>query len=164
LESPDGQSPNGELLQANDGNFYGTTSEGGANQVGNCEEFGCGTVFKITPSGTLTTLYSFCSQTNCADGSYPTAPPVQGTDGNFYGTTYAGGASGNGTIYKITPSGALTTLYSFTGADGSQPDAALLPAPGGNFYGVTNQGGTSHDGTVFRFTLPRACSACPNVE
>jgi uncharacterized repeat protein (TIGR03803 family) len=164
LEAPDGQAPNGDLLQANDGNFYGTTSEGGANQVGDCAEFGCGTVFEITPSGTLTTLYSFCSQTNCADGTYPTAPPVQGTDGNFYGTTYGGGATYNGTIYKITPNGALTTLYSFAGADGSQPDAALVPAPGGNFYGVTNQGGTSHDGTIFRFTLPRTCAACPNVE
>ena len=129
-----------------------------------CFPNGCGTVFKITPTGTLTILYSFCSQDNCADGRYPTAPPVQGTDGNFYGTTYTGGADYNGTIYKITPNGALTTLYSFYPANGSQPGTTLVPAPGGNFYGTTNQGGTSNDGTVFRFTLPRTCAACPNVE
>ncbi len=158
---PDGEFPNGQLVQANDGNFYGTASEGG---ISTCFPNGCGTVFKITPTGTLTILYSFCSQDNCADGRYPTAPPVQGTDGNFYGTTYTGGADYNGTIYKITPNGALTTLYSFYPANGSQPGTTLVPAPGGNFYGTTNQGGTSNDGTVFRFTLPRTCAACPNVE
>jgi uncharacterized repeat protein (TIGR03803 family) len=173
LEAPDGQFPNGELLQANDGNFYGTTSSGGANQIGFCAEFGCGTVFKITPSGKLTTLYSFCSQNNCVDGWNPSGAPVQATDGNFYGVTYAGGTSthcdyGCGTIFKITPGGTLTTLYSFCSrsgcSDGQLPDAALVPAPGGNFYGTTDEGGTSNDGTVFRFTLLRACTVCPNVE
>ncbi len=173
LEAPDGQAPNGQLLQANDGNFYGTTAEGGANQFHDCAEFGCGTVFEITPSGTLTTLYSFCSENNCADGWSPTAALAQATDGNFYGTTYAGGTStycdfGCGSIFKITPSGILTTLYSFCSrsgcSDGQQPDAVLVPAPNGNFYGSTGGGGTSNDGTVFRFTLPRTCAACPNVE
>jgi uncharacterized repeat protein (TIGR03803 family) len=169
---PDGESPNGELLQADDGNFYGTTADGGANDVGDCAEFGCGTVFKITPSGTLTTLYSFCSENNCADGWTPTAGLVQATDGNFYGTTYAGGISaycnGCGTLFKITPSGTLTTLYNFCSrsgcTDGQQPDAGLLLAPGGNFYGSTIDGGTSNDGTVFRFTVLRECSVCANVE
>ncbi len=86
-------------MQATDGNFYGTTYEGGAIDYG--------TVFKITPAGTLTTLYSFCSKTNCADGYIPYASLVQATDGNFYGTTTQGdGAYGNGgTVFKITPSG-----------------------------------------------------------
>ncbi len=162
---PDGEFPNGELVQARDGNFYGTTPQGGAN----CPDNGtCGTVFKITPSGNLTTLYSFCSLSRCADGAYPTAPPVQATDGNFYGTTYGGGADLSGTVFKITPNGALTTLYSFCPArgcaDGLFPDAALVQAPDGNFYGATDEGGTSNYGTVFRFTLLRACTVCPNVE
>ena len=90
-------------MQGSDGNFYGTTFDGGAN----CNA-GCGTVFKITPSGTLTTLHSFDS----ADG-LPCAGLIQATDGNFYGTTAAGGANDNGTVFKITPGGTLTTLYSF---------------------------------------------------
>src|SRR5271157_5744414 len=103
---PDGARPYGGLVQASDGNFYGTTDTDGANGAG-------GTVFKITPSGTLTTLYSFCSEANCADGSNPYASLVRATDGNFYGTTYGGGAYSSGTVFKITPAGALTTLYSF---------------------------------------------------
>jgi len=162
---PDGQFPNGHLVQGSDGNFYGTTSAGG---IDSCFPNGCGTIFKITPTGTLNTLYSFCSQPNCADGRNPMAPPVQGADGNFYGTTYTGGANYSGTIYKITPSGALTTLYSFCHTsgcpDGLFPASGLVPAPGGTFYGTTDEGGTSNDGTVFRLTLLRACSHCPNIE
>ena len=81
FDGTDGSNPNAELVQATDGNLYGTTDRGGANV-----DFG--TVFKITPSGTLTTLYSFCSQSGCADGAPPIAGLVQATDGNFYGTTY----------------------------------------------------------------------------
>ncbi len=77
-----------------------------------------GTVFKITPSGTLTTLYSFCSQSGCTDGLEPEAVLVQGTDGNFYGTTIFGGTNGEGTVFKITPGGQLTTLYSFCSQSG----------------------------------------------
>jgi uncharacterized repeat protein (TIGR03803 family) len=173
LEAPDGQIPNGKLLQANDGNFYGTTTEGGANQVGFCAEFGCGTIFKITPNGDLTTLYSFCSQNNCVDGWNPSAAPVQAADGNLYGVTYAGGTSrycdyGCGTIFKITPSGTLTTLYSFCSSngcpDGLLPNAALVPAPGGNFYGTTDGDGGSNYGTAFRFTALHTCAVCPSVE
>jgi len=76
--------------------FYGTTSEGGANEDG--------TVFKITPSGTLTTLYGFCSQNRCTDGYYPLAALVRANNGDFYGTSFRGGVSGLGTIFKITPS------------------------------------------------------------
>jgi uncharacterized repeat protein (TIGR03803 family) len=99
-----------------------------------------GTVFKITPGGTLTTLYSFCSQSGCADGIQPEAGLVQGTDGNFYGTTAFGGANAEGTVFKITPGGTLTTLYSFCSqsgcTDGIEPEAGLVQA-GGNFYGTT---------------------------
>ena len=78
-----------------------------------------GTVFKITPSGTLTTLYSFCSQSGCTDGHSPYAGLVQATNGDFYGTTLYGGANPYcGTVFKITPSGTLTTLYSFCSQSG----------------------------------------------
>jgi uncharacterized repeat protein (TIGR03803 family) len=150
----DGASPTG-LVQATNGNFYGTTYGGGAKHQG--------TVFKITPSGTLTTLYSFCSQTGCTDGSNPYAGLVQGTDGNLYGTTYRGGANKRGTVFKITPSGTLTTLYSFCSqvgcTDGEDPYAVLVEATDGNLYGTTQSGGANTTGcniygcgTVFKIT------------
>jgi uncharacterized repeat protein (TIGR03803 family) len=144
------------LVQATDGNFYGTTLTGGVN--------GQGTVFKITPAGKLTRLYSFCSQTNCIDGSGPEAALVQATDGNFYGTTVGGGTQGYGTVYEVTPTGKLTTLYSFcpqTGCpDGAFPSAGLVQATDGNFYGTTEMGGAGSSscpgnagcGTVFKIT------------
>jgi uncharacterized repeat protein (TIGR03803 family) len=145
---PDGEFPYAGLVQATDGDFYGTTQFGGAN--------GQGTVFRITPSGTLTTLYSFCSQSGCTDGYRPWAGLVQATDGNFYGTTYAGGANGQGTVFKITPEGALTTLYSFCSqsdcTDGISPQAGLVQATDGNFYGTINPGGRLGVGMVFKIT------------
>ena len=102
----DGGNPGG-LVQATDGNFYGTTELGGANFciLNGLFTNGCGTIFKITPTGTLTTLYSFCAQngTECTDGYYPNAGLVRATDGNFYGTTALGGANGGGTVFKVTP-------------------------------------------------------------
>ena len=144
----DGEYPFAGLVQATNGDFYGTTS-GGANKRG--------TVFKITPSGTLTTLYRFCSQTNCTDGAQPYARLVQATNGDFYGTTVFGGANDHGTVFKITPSGTLTTLYRFCSqthcADGYGPQG-LVQDTDGDFYGTTNQGGANHDsGTVFKITL-----------
>ena len=134
----DGYWPYAGLLQATDGNFYGTTHLGGA--------YGGGTVFKITPGGTLTTLYSFCSQSECTDGQEPFAGLIQATDGNFYGTTQLGGAQGDGTAFEITPGGTLTTLYSFCSqsecTDGQEPFAGLVQATNGNFYGTTVFGGT----------------------
>ena len=115
-------------------------------------------VFKITPSGTLTTLYSFCSQSGCTDGSIPLAGLVQATDGDFYGTTDGGAGTcpppGCGTVFKITPSGTLTTLHSFNGTDGYAPDAGLVQATDGDFYGTTEYGGTNgeYGGTVFKIT------------
>lgn len=145
----DGQSPVAGLLQATDGNFYGTTQSGGAN--------GAGVVFKITPAGAYTDLYDFCAQANCADGSNPAAGLIQGRDGNFYGTTSAGGgANDDGVIFKITPTGTYTNLYDFcflaNCADGSAPQGSLLQASDGNFYGTTEFGGVNNFGVIFRLT------------
>src|SRR6202521_5902280 len=140
----DGSFPNCALVQAANGRFYGTTYQGGNNATcgfGN----GCGTVFKITPGGTLTTLHIFDS----TDGANPIAGLVQATDGNFYGTTYAGGASDWGTVFKITSGGTLTTLHSFDLSDGAQPYGPLGQATNGQFYGTTPNGGANNDGTLF---------------
>ena len=160
----DGRAPEAGLVQATNGYLYGTTSGGGA---GLCTlAGGCGTVFRITLSGALTTLYNFCSQSGCADGSGPAAGLVQAADGYLYGTTYAGGADGGGTVFKITPSGALTTLYSFCSqtacTDGENPQAPLLQATDGIFYGTASQGGANPGpfgtggGTVFQITASGA--------
>ncbi len=144
----DGFGPDGALVQATNGDLYGTTAGGGG-------PIGAGTVFKITPAGALTTLYSFCPQgPPCTGGSSPYAGLVQGTDGNFYGTTSGGGAYGGGTVFEITPSGTLTMLYSFcsqTGCtDGSVPYAGLVQGTDGNFYGTTTGFGEAGTyGTVF---------------
>ena len=142
----DGANPVGTLVKAASGDLYGTTNAGGANCV---VHGGCGTVFKITPSGTLTTLYSFCPQSGCADGAGLEVGLVQATNGDFYGTTEGGGA-GNGTVFRITPSGTLTMLHSFGGTDGSTPWAGLVQATSGYLYGTTEIGGANGAGTVFR--------------
>ncbi|MGA2598921.1 MAG: choice-of-anchor tandem repeat GloVer-containing protein [Bryobacteraceae bacterium] len=155
------------LVQGSDGNFYGTTQEGGSNH--GCGNPSCGTVFKITSGGALTTLYSFCAQSNCADGSYPNGL-VQGTDGNFYGTTEQSGAYNNGTIFKITPSGTLTTLYTFCSqggagcTDGADPSSALVEGSDDNFYGTTWAGGTSNVGTVFKITAAGALTTLHSFD
>jgi uncharacterized repeat protein (TIGR03803 family) len=138
---PDGANPYAGLIQAVDGNFYGTTYRGGAN--------GAGTVFKLTPAGVETLLYSFTGGT---DATNPNAGLIQAADGNFYGTTYSGGANGAGTIFKLTPAGVETVLYSFTGIpDGANPNAELIQAVDGYFYGTTYSGGASNLGAVFKF-------------
>jgi uncharacterized repeat protein (TIGR03803 family) len=139
----DGGSPEATLVQGVDGRLYGTTSEGGT---------GSGTVFAISTNGGLVTLYPF---TGGSDGGSPYAGVIQAGDGNLYGTTAYGGQYGNGTIFKITTNGALTTLYSFTGGnDGNSPVAALIQASDGNLYGTTAYGGGAYggDGTVFQIT------------
>jgi uncharacterized repeat protein (TIGR03803 family) len=157
----DGSYPDAALVQATDDNFYGTTSGYGANGGG-------GTVFKMTSSGTLTALYSFCSLSGCADGNEPQAGLVQASDGDFYGTTFGGGANNSGTVFRITLSGALTTLYSFCSlsgcADGSYPGAGVVQARDRNLYGTTSFGGANSDGTVFRLVTLRACAVCSSVE
>lgn len=102
----DGRSPLASLIQATDGNLYGTTYNGGANSNPNClGNSGCGTIFKITTAGTLTTLYSFCGLENCADGNQPQGGLVQATNGTFYGTTSSGGTVGAGTVYSLSVEG-----------------------------------------------------------
>jgi len=170
---PDGAYP-AWLMQASDGNFYGTTYQGGAS--------GVGTIFEITPNGALTTLYSFCSQTNCTDGALPQTALVQGADGAFYGTTVIGGANNEGTIFRFARDSGLATLHDFCArancVDGAQPFIGLTLAADKNFYGVAALGGGTSAcpypngcGTVFRFTptggfatLHRFCaqSGCPD--
>lgn len=142
VSSGDGAYPYAGVIQASDGNFYGTTYNGGANSDG--------TVFKVTPGGTETVVYSFAGGT---DGANPYAGVIQGSDGNFYGTTYNGGAHGLGTVYKLTPGGIETVLYSFAGgSDGANPEAGLTQGSDGNLYGATYLGGAGSLGTVFRLT------------
>ena len=139
----DGSKPHAGLVPGSDGNFYGTTSEGGSDAGG--------TVFKITPGGTLTTLYNFL----LSDSYQPSGRMVHGIDGNFYGTTYSGGANADGTIFEITPGGTLITLHSFTGADGSNPTVGLVQDASGYLYGTTYTGGANGDGTVFSLSPPQ---------
>jgi uncharacterized repeat protein (TIGR03803 family) len=144
----DGAYPNA-LIQATDGNLYGTTSAGGAASACTFYELrGCGTVFKITPSGTLTALHRF----EGTDGGVPVAGLVESTDGSFYGTTSQGGTNDAGTIFKITPNGRLTTLHTFDNTDGKYPASTLIQATDENFYGTTSQGGTNDAGTIFKIT------------
>ncbi len=163
LPCDNGASPYAGLVQGTGGNLYGTTYAGGPYNVG--------TVFEITPGGTLTTLHTFCSQIsggNCLDGDDPEAGLVEGSDGNFYGTTTAGGASNRGTVFKITPDGTLTTLYAFCAlpncADGFYPQAGLIQGTDGNLYGSTLYGGANCPnsilntmcGTIFRISTAGA--------
>ncbi len=142
----DGAYPVSGLTLGSDGNFYGTTSGGTATP---------GTFYKITPNGTLTTLYSFCSQSHCSDGNHPYPGPVQGSDGNFYGTTNSGGANNDGTIYELTPSGTLITLHSFNGTDGINPTVKLVQDSRGYLYGSTYTGGTNNLGVEFSLSPPQ---------
>ncbi len=152
-EPADGIDPGDTLIQGSDGNFYGTTYFGGTH--------GGGTAFKISPAGVETVLYSFG---RVADGPNASAAPsalIQGSDGDFYGTTFNLGTYGRGTAFKISPTGVATVLYSFGGgaADGSNPSAALIQGSDGNFYGTTVGGGAyagegapASGGTVFQIT------------
>ena len=157
LHSFNGTSEGGGVnapILASDGNFYGTTSGGGAN--------GRGTVYRTTPAGVVTTLYSFCPQSGCWDGQFPTAPLVQGSDGNFYGVASGGdsaycniGADGCGVIFEITPAGQFTKLYDICSqkdcTDGADPHAGLTQVTDGSFYGTTTYGGS------FNATCPNGC-------
>jgi uncharacterized repeat protein (TIGR03803 family) len=140
--------PQSGLTLGTDGNFYGTT-------------FGCsvgsdGTIFNVTAGGTLSTLYPF---TGGLDGKCPTAPPIQGVDGNFYGTATSSNTSGVfGSVYRLTPLLKFTPLHDFDNTDGAVPDAPLMQANSGSFYGVTEAGGSNgaNGGNVFKITVSGA--------
>jgi uncharacterized repeat protein (TIGR03803 family) len=140
----DGSGPYAGLIEDKSGNLYGTTLFGGANSYG--------TVFKVTPSGTETVLYSFDSTVNGVDGFEPYAGVIEDKSGNLYGTTYLGGAHDGGTVFELAPNGTEKVLYSFTGgADGLSPFAGLIRKKG-KLYGTTVEGGAHGDGTVFEVT------------
>ncbi len=137
----DGRRPYSSLIADAAGNLYGTTVYGGTNDAG--------TVFKVTPSGVHTVLYSF---TGGNDGLQPWAGLIVDESGNLYGTTLFGGANNRGTIFKVTPSGTKTMLYSFAGNEGSTPYGRLMADASGNLYGTTFEGGANGAGTVFKLT------------
>jgi uncharacterized repeat protein (TIGR03803 family) len=157
---PNGSFPGwGELVQTISGDLYRTTEIGGYN-CASCY----GTAFKITPSGTLTTIYNFCSQSGCDNGSAPVGGLTPTENGDTYGTTSEGGSDHAGTLFSITPSGTLTTLYIFCSQsplyclDGGEPEQALAQATDGDFFGTTSVGGAGCPnskglcGTVFKIT------------
>ncbi len=145
-----GGNPYGKLVFGADGSLYGTTSSGGPSNP-NCPT-GCGTVYKITPSGLLTTLGNF----DYINGWLPLAGLAIGTDGNFYGTTYLGGfvgtgcQAGCGTVFKVTPTGSLAVVTNFNKNTGRNSQSGLTLGSDGKFYGLTASGGTNKFGTVFR--------------
>jgi uncharacterized repeat protein (TIGR03803 family) len=136
----DGSSPMGNLTQGTDGNFYGMTSQGGAQNVG--------VVFKMTPGGAETVLHSFNYAVE--DGWQPQGELIQGSDGNFYGMTEFGGLADAGTFFQITPGGAETVIWSFlsTANDGQGPIGGLALGPGGVLYGMATYGGAHGFGAI----------------
>jgi uncharacterized repeat protein (TIGR03803 family) len=144
----DGCFPQGTLVEGADGNLYGTAQAGGAHNG-----FNAGTAFKVSQNGTFTLLHIFDE----TDGAGPTGALIQTSDGNFYGTTYGGGANSKGTIFRMTPDGTVTTLYSFCPQshcpDGANPVAGLVQGTDGKFYGTTYYGGGGNHGTVFSLSI-----------
>lgn len=139
----DGTQPGDGLFLGRDGHLFGVTTGGGSR--------GYGTVFELSPDGTETILHDFAAGTG--DGADPTTPPIADPAGGLVGTTYLGGAHGQGTVYRLDASGALSLLHSFSGDDGANPDAPLLSARDGALYGTTLQGGSHGRGVLYRITL-----------
>ena len=139
------RAPRSPMLLAADGNLYLTTYSGGAS--------GAGSLIRIDANDVVTTVASFAGPPS--QGSGPYAGVILASDGNFYGTTYLGGASQAGTVYRVTPTGTYTLLHSFSNAQqgGFFPYAGLVQAPDGNLYGTTLRGGPNDAGTLFRLTL-----------
>jgi uncharacterized repeat protein (TIGR03803 family) len=161
----DGQYPEAGVVFDQKGNLYGTTVLGGANHNSTCDSgygYGCGVVFKLTPKGKETVLYSFCAKDNCSDGWGPVAGLTLDQNGNLYGTTSYGalwlcGESDVGcVVFKLTPKGKEIVLYSFCAqkdcTDGAGPIAGLTLDQKGNLYGTTAGGGAHYRGVVFRLT------------
>jgi uncharacterized repeat protein (TIGR03803 family) len=143
--SGDGAEPWDTPIKDSAGNYYGTTLTGGANKWG--------TIFKITPDGTETVLYSFCRKANCPDGQLPHAGLIADKAGNFYGTaTYGGDVEGQGVVFRLATDGTETVLYAFAGSpnDGQYPYGGLIMDKKGNLYGTTVAGGPDNDGSVFK--------------
>ena len=151
------------VVRGADGNFYGVTPQGGNSNPSLCSQsFGtgeCGTAYRVTPEGAFSVIYDFCSQANCADGAVPFGQLISGIDGNLYGTTAQGGASGQGTVFKLTLGGKLSVLYSFNVSpcgNGQGWCAPLVQANNGKLYGTTTFGGTNGAGSFFELTLAGA--------
>jgi uncharacterized repeat protein (TIGR03803 family) len=152
-----GRNPSGAVLTAADGSLYGTTTNGGDFHEGNeGDNMGYGTIYKLAADGTFTTLVKFTNAGPTNMGRYPLGGVVDGGDGYLYGTTEQGGTADFGTIFKITPTGTLTTIAQFTGTSGSvrsrRPVGSLVLRGDGNFYGVTNPIDGVNDGTVYRLS------------
>jgi uncharacterized repeat protein (TIGR03803 family) len=145
FNGPNGANSYAGLCLASDGNFYGTSHQGGANGL----LVGLGTVFRLTPPGDLTTLVSFGP---APQGTKPYAPLVQAADGYLYGTTFQGGPADAGTIFRIATNGSFGTLLAFTNLNGARPSGRLLVGADGWLYGTTQSGGAAGKGTVFRVT------------
>jgi uncharacterized repeat protein (TIGR03803 family) len=137
----DGAYPTGGLTLGTDGNFYGTTQQGGAHQMG--------TAFKVTPTGTITILHSFNA---FVDGAFPWGPPILAADGNFYGTTSGGGINGNGIVYKMTTSGTVSKVYQFDVTHGFSPIAPPTQGVDGYLYIPVSEGGTLYCGTILKLS------------
>jgi len=157
FDGSNGNYPVQALSQGPDGALYGVTYFGGSQNGGE--------IFKLTRQGKLTVVYDFCSESNCADGFSPDSPLLLADDGNFYGTTYFGGANSAGTIFRFSSAGKITTIYSFCSlsncADGAYPNGALAQSPEGEIYGSTGGGGNplcyeGGCGTVFSIALDGA--------
>jgi len=143
FSGPDGETPIAGLVQGSNGDFYGTTWYGGTDNVG--------TIFTISATGSyFRTLHNFLFYKNGYKKGYnPMAALVEGSDGNFYGTASSGGFYDDGAIFKITPGGQYSVIYSFSSSDES-PSSALVQATDGNFYGTLQYGGANNLGIVYR--------------
>jgi uncharacterized repeat protein (TIGR03803 family) len=167
----DGEAPIAGLIEGSDGNYYGTTTEGGVvNQ--SSVPYGNGTLFRVNPSGALTS-YQLCSQSNCTSGYSPASALYLAGNGTFYGTTQEGGSNNQGTVFEITGTGTLNTLYSFCVQDdcatGGTPQASLIQGTDGNLYSTTYGGGVNavspqcpdpyFCGTIFKIAVSPALPA-----
>lgn len=155
----DGSAPAGGMILDSEGNLYGTTLYGGASSNGRDDTSGAGVLYKLSPSGSETVLYNFCSLANCADGSISSGSLISDSKGNLYGTTVYGGpnggiSAGDGVLYKVDASGSETVLYNFCSlagcADGSTPTAGVILDSEGNLYGTTSKGGAHGKGVVYK--------------
>lgn len=174
FNNKDGANPESGLIEGIDGNFYGLAIQGGLTNAKCFFGLGCGTAFKVTPTGALSIFYPFCMQPNCTDGLSPTGSLLQARNGNFYGTVFGGGSyngagclagGGCGTIFKIASGGTFSTLHTFLGTDGGNPYlVTLIQAADGDLYGTTYGGGPNNGcadnnegcGTIFKVTTAGA--------